>query len=50
MVEANGISTAPFPHSARAKTVATKPMAPKTRCPVSSISIIIENISRAIAS
>ncbi len=50
MVEANGISTAPSPHSARAKTVATNPMAPKTRCPVSSRSMNVENIRTAMVS
>jgi hypothetical protein len=50
MVDANGISAPPLPHSSSANTVATKPMAPNTLCPVTSMSIIIENISRAIIS
>ncbi len=46
----NGISMPPSPQSARAATVATNPMAPNTRCPVISMSIIEANISRAIIS
>ncbi len=38
------------PQSARADAVATKPITPKTRCPVIIISIIVENISKAIIS
>ncbi|MOA27020.1 hypothetical protein D3C78_1478600 [compost metagenome] len=44
----NGSSTPPSPHSSRAAAAATKPMAPNTRLPVSSNSIIEENISRAM--
>jgi len=50
IVEAKGISAPPLPHSTTANTVATKPMAPNTRWPVTSISIIMANISRAISS
>jgi hypothetical protein len=45
-----GISAAPLPQSNKAKRVATPPMAPKTRCPVSSMSIIEVKISIAISS
>ena len=45
-----GISTAPLPHISKAAAAATKPMAPKTRCPVKSIKTIVENIKIAIAS
>jgi len=38
------------PQSRTAATTATKPMAPNTRCPVNSISIMVENISAAISS
>ena len=44
------ISDPPSPHNNRAETTATKPMAPKIRWPVSSMTIIDENISRAISS
>jgi len=50
MVEAKGISAAPLPHSSSAKIVATKPMAPNTRWPVTSITIMVANISRAMSS
>ena len=46
----NGISTAPLPHIKSAAAAATKPIAPKTRCPVNSIKTIVENIKIAIAS
>jgi len=46
----NGMSSPPTPQSRRPATVATKPMAAKTRCPVISISIMVLNISRAITS
>ena len=38
------------PHSNRAATTATNPIAPNTRCPVSSISIMVENMRVAIIS
>ena len=44
------MSEPPMPHSHNAEIAATKPMAPKTRCPVSSISIIAENMKTAIIS
>ena len=50
MLALNGISEAPSPHSSRAKPVATQPIAANTRCPVSSRTIIDENISRAMSS
>ena len=43
-------SDPPVPHRNNAKTTATKPIAPKTRCPVMSISIMVENIRMAIIS
>jgi hypothetical protein len=50
MVEAKGISIAPSPHSASENAAATNPIAPNTRCPVSSRSMNVENIRTAIAS
>ena len=50
MAAANGTSAPPVPQSASAATAATPPIAPKTRCPVRSISIIEANMSRAIIS
>ena len=44
------MSVPPGPQSASAATTATKPMAPKTRCPVIIISSMVENISVAIHS
>ena len=46
----NGISKPPSPHSSSAKPVATKPIAPNTRCPVRSSSIIEANIRSAMSS
>ncbi len=46
----NGMSDPPVPHSSMAAAAPTKPMAPNTRCPVMSISIMVENISSAIIS
>ncbi len=46
----NGISVPPVPQSMRANIVATKPMAPKTRCPVMSMTIIDANIVSAMYS
>ena len=40
----------PVPHMNRAAPTATKPIAPNTRCPVSNISIMVENIIIAIIS
>ena len=42
------ISEPPVPQSSRAEATPTKPIAPNTRCPVISISIIVENIRIAI--
>jgi hypothetical protein len=50
MAALNASCDPPSPQSASAATTATIPMAPKTRCPVSSISIIAANIRRAIIS
>ena len=49
MAAVNAISEPPSPHSQSADATATKPMAANTRCPVSSMSIIEENISTAIS-
>ncbi|MEZ5825494.1 MAG: hypothetical protein R3C97_12385 [Geminicoccaceae bacterium] len=46
----NGISIAPCPYRRRAAPAATKPIAAKTRWPVSSISIITANMVIAINS
>ena len=46
----NGMSVAPLPHNKSAAIAATPPMAPKTRCPVMSISIMDANIKIAINS
>ena len=40
----------PVPHSSKAEATATNPMAPNTRCPVMSISIMVENIISAMSS
>ena len=45
-----GISKPPSPQSSRAAIAATKPIAPKTRCPVKSISIMVENMRMAMRS
>jgi hypothetical protein len=50
MAALKAISDPPSPHSHRAATTATKPMAPNTRWPVSSMTIMELNISRAIIS
>ena len=45
-----GSSPPPSPHSRRAATAATEPMAANTRCPVMSMSIIDANMRSAIVS
>ena len=44
----NGMSCPPAPHSASAAMAATAPIAPNTRWPVNSISIMLANIKMAI--
>src|SRR6056297_25607 len=46
----NGISTPPVPQSSTPANAPTKPMAPNTRCPVISISIMPANMTMAIIS
>ena len=46
----NGISAPPVPQSMSPAKAPTKPIAPNTRCPVKSISIIELNIRMAIIS
>jgi hypothetical protein len=50
MLALKAISEPPSPHSNMADAAATKPMAPNTRCPVRSMSIIVENIMTAMSS
>ena len=50
MAAEKGMSWPPVPHSARAAMAATAPIAPKTRCPVNSISIMAANMKKAIIS
>ncbi len=50
MAALKAISDPPSPQSPRAATTATTPMAPNTRCPVSSMIIMVENIRMAISS
>ncbi len=50
MTEENPMSDPPGPQSRIAATTATKPMAPKTRCPVIIIRSMVENIRVAIIS
>ena len=46
-----GMSTPPVPpQSNKAAAAPTKPMAPNTRWPVNSITIMVENMSSAVAS
>ena len=45
-----GLSEPPVPHRVSAATAATAPIAPNTRCPVNSISIIDANMKMAIIS
>ena len=40
----------PVPHSAIEATTATKPISPKTRCPVIIMRSMVENIKSAISS
>ena len=46
----NGTSTPPTPQSIMPAAAPTKPIAPKTRCPVKSITIMVLNITMAIIS
>ncbi len=50
MADEKGISEPPVPHSASAEAAATAPMAPNTRWPVISISIIEANMKMAMRS
>ena len=50
MLAAKAISEPPSPHNSKANRAATKPMAPNTRCPLSSSSSMAENIESAISS
>ena len=50
IADEKGISDPPVPHRVTAAMAATAPIAPKTRCPVNSSSIIEENIKSAIIS
>ena len=45
-----GISNEPLPHSHSAAAAPTKPITPKTRCPVMSSTIIVTNMKMVIAS
>ena len=49
-VALNAISEPPSPHSNKAANPPTNPIAPNTRCPVSSISIMVANINSAMNS
>ena len=46
----NGISKPPFPHSQSAAAAPTKPITPKTRCPVISSTIIVTNMKMVMNS
>ena len=46
----NGISKEPWPHSQSAAAEPTKPMTPKTRCPVKSSTIMVPNMKSVMNS
>ena len=46
----NGISKAPSPHSQRAAAEPTKPITPKTRCPVNKSTIMVPNMKSVMNS
>jgi hypothetical protein len=50
MAALNAITDPPSPQSHKAANAPTKPIAPKTRWPVMSISIMVANIRRAMSS
>ena len=50
MLASNPSSYPPVPHSHRAKTLPMNPIAPNTRCPVRSMSIMPPNIRNMIIS
>jgi hypothetical protein len=50
IVALKGIIVPPSPQRKRAAKAPTNPMAPNTLCPVRSISIMVENMRRAIIS